>query len=183
MEIENTSNEHISAVVAAQREFFRSGATLDITFRKQMLRRLQKALAEWEKPLAEALYADLHKSYEEAYITELSIVAGEVRNHIKNVERWARRKRCATPLKMFPSRSRIVTEPLGMSLIIAPWNYPVQLLLNPLVGAISSGCTAVLKPSPYVPNVSKVIEDLISETFDTNYIAVSHCAHYLLNPG
>ena len=172
MKIENSSNEHISAVVVAQREFFRSGVTLDIAFRKQMLRRLQKALAEWEKPLAEALYADLHKSYEEAYITELSIVAGEVRNHLHNVERWARRKSCATPLKMFPSRSRIVTEPLGTSLIIAPWNYPVQLMLNPLVGAISAGCTAVLKPSPYVPHVAKTIEEMICATFDENYIAV-----------
>ena len=172
MKLENTSNEHITAVVAAQREFFRSGATLDVAFRKQMLRRLQKALVEWEKPLAEALYADLHKSYEEAYLTELSIVAGEVRNHLHNVERWARRKRCATPLKMFPSRSRVITEPLGTSLIVAPWNYPVQLLLNPLVGAISAGCTAVLKPSPYVPHVAKVIEEMIRATFDENYIAV-----------
>ena len=172
MKIENTSNEHIKAVVAAQREFFHSGATLDIAFRKQMLRRLQKALTEWEKPLADALYADLHKSYEEAYITELSIVAGEVRNHLHNLERWAARKRCATPLKMFPSRSRIVSEPLGTSLIIAPWNYPVQLMLNPLVGAISAGCTAILKPSPYVPHVAKTIEAMISSTFDEKYIAV-----------
>ena len=172
MKIENTSNEHIKAVAAAQREFFHSGATLDIAFRKQMLRRLQKALAEWEKPLAEALYADLHKSYEEAYLTELSIVAGEVRNHLHNLERWTRRKRCATPLKMFPSRSRIISEPLGTSLIIAPWNYPVQLMLNPLVGAISAGCTAILKPSPYVPHVAKTIEAMISVTFDEKYIAV-----------
>ena len=78
----------------------------------------------------------------------------------------------ATPLKMMPSRSRVVSEPLGNALIIAPWNYPVQLLLNPLVGAISSGCTAILKPSPYVPNVSKVIEDMITATFDKHYIAV-----------
>ena len=172
MKIENTSNEHINTVVAAQREYFHSGATLDTAFRKQMLRRLLDALHRWERALAEALYADLHKSYEEAYITELSIVAGEVRNHLKSLNRWARHKRCATPLKMFPSRSRIVSEPLGTSLIIAPWNYPVQLMLNPLVGAISAGCTAILKPSPYVPNVAKVIEQMISSTFDEKYIAV-----------
>ena len=86
--------------------------------------------------------------------------------------KWARRKKAATPLKLFPARSYIVKEPLGNALIISPWNYPVQLLLNPLVGAISSGCTAVLKPSPYVPTVSKVIEDMISETFAQEYIAV-----------
>ena len=75
-------------------------------------------------------------------------------------------------MKMMPSRSRVVSEPLGTALIISPWNYPVQLLLNPLVGAISAGCTAILKPSPYVPNVSRVIEEMISETFDQRYIAV-----------
>lgn len=172
MKVENTSTERIKALVAAQREYFRSGATLDIAFRKQMLRRLQRAMLEWERPLAEALYADLHKSYEEAFMTELSIVTGEIRNHLRHVDSWARREICATPLKMFPSRSRIVSEPLGSTLIIAPWNYPVQLLLNPLVGAISAGCTAMLKPSPYVPHVAKVLEEMIKATFDEQYIAV-----------
>ncbi|MBO5813129.1 MAG: aldehyde dehydrogenase [Alistipes sp.] len=172
MRVENTTTEKISQIVAAQKAYFHSGATLDISFRKQMLRRLLSALNEWENPLAEALYADLHKSYEEAYMTELSIVTGEIRNHLHNLSRWARRKRCSTPLKMFPSRSRMVVEPLGSSLIIAPWNYPVQLLLNPLVGAISAGCTSLLKPSPYVPHVAKVIEEMISATFEERYIAV-----------
>ena len=126
----------------------------------------------WEDRLAEALWEDLHKSYEEAYLTEISIVKAEIRNHLKNIGKWARRKKAHSPLKLFPSRSYIVKEPLGCSLIISPWNYPVQLLLNPLVGAISSGCTAILKPSPYVPNVSKVIEDMITATFDKRYIAV-----------
>ena len=95
-----------------------------------------------------------------------------IRNHLKNVDDWAAKKRRRSPLKLFPSRSYVVKEPLGNSLIISPWNYPVQLLLNPLVGAISAGCTAVLKPSPYVPNVSKVIEEMIGETFEERYIAV-----------
>ena len=115
---------------------------------------------------------DLHKSAEEAVLTELSIVAGEVKNHHKHLRGWMRTRRVGTPLKMMPSRSRIVSEPLGNALIISPWNYPVQLLLNPLVGAISSGCTAILKPSPYVPTVSKVIEEMINATFDKQYIAV-----------
>lgn len=172
MKVDNTPKEKISQIVAAQKEYFHSGATLDVAFRKQMLSRLLTALNEWEKPLVEALYTDLHKSYEEAYMTELSIVTGEIRNHLHNLDRWARRKRCTTPLKMAPSRSRIVTEPLGSSLIIAPWNYPVQLMLNPLIGAISAGCTAVLKPSPYVPHVAKVIEEMINATFEERYITV-----------
>ena len=170
--MENTSTERIQAIVKAQKEFFRSGATLDISFRKDMLRKLNKAMENWENRLCDALWADLHKSYEEAYLTEVSIVKGEIRNHIGHVAGWARRKKACSPLKLFPSRSYITKEPLGCSLIISPWNYPVQLLLNPLVGAISAGCTAVLKPSPYVPNVSKVIEDMIKETFDERYIAV-----------
>ena len=169
--MENTSADRIISIREAQKAFFQSGATLDITFRKQMLNKLLKAMNKWEGRLADALWKDLHKSYEEAYLTEISIVTGEIRNHIRNVEKWAKREHRHSPLKLFPSRSYIVKEPLGNGLIISPWNYPVQLLLNPLVGAISSGCTAVLKPSPYVPTVSKVIEDMIRETFEENYIA------------
>jgi aldehyde dehydrogenase (NAD+) len=127
---------------------------------------------EWEQPLAEALYADLHKSYEEAYMTEISIVLGEIKNHLKHLSSWAAPERHGSPLKMFPSRCKVLSEPLGNTLIIAPWNYPVQLLLNPLVGAISAGCTAILKPSPYVPNVAQVLEQMIDDTFSEEYIAI-----------
>jgi aldehyde dehydrogenase (NAD+) len=137
-----------------------------------MLLNLLSAIEKWEDRLAEALWTDLHKSYEEAYLTEISIVKTEIKTHLRKVSGWARRKKVHSPLKLFPSRSYIVKEPLGNSLIISPWNYPVQLLLNPLVGAISAGCTAVLKPSPYVPNVSKTIEEMISEAFDERYISV-----------
>lgn len=172
MAITNTPNEQIVKIAAAQKAFFRSGKTLDIDYRLSALKRLKAAIKRWEKPLIEALWADLHKSYEEAYLTELSIVLGEIDNHIRHLKGWASPKRYSTPLKMFPSRSKVISEPLGNSLIISPWNYPVQLLLNPLVGAISAGCTAILKPSPYVESVSKVIEELISESFDEEYIAV-----------
>ncbi len=170
--MENTSKEKIISVSQAQKAYFRSGGTLNVGFRKAMLRKFLTAMEKWENKLAEALWTDLHKSYEEAYMTEISIVKAEIKNHLKHVGRWAARKRASTPLKLFPSRSYIVKEPLGCTLIISPWNYPVQLLLNPLVGAISAGCTAVLKPSPYVPHVSKVIEEMISEAFEERYIAV-----------
>ena len=170
--MENTSTERIIKIREAQKTFFASGATLDIKFRKEMLLNLLGAIEKWEDRLAEALWTDLHKSYEEAYLTEISIVKTEIKTHLRKVSGWARRKKVHSPLKLFPSRSYIVKEPLGNSLIISPWNYPVQLLLNPLVGAISAGCTAVLKPSPYVPNVSKTIEEMISEAFDERYISV-----------
>ena len=164
--------KNINDITLAQRHFFMSGATLDIKFRKQMLGQLLDALDKWESRLYDALWTDLHKSYEEAFLTEISIVKAEITNHLNNIDSWAKRKRVSTPLKLFPSRSYITKEPLGNALIIAPWNYPVQLLLNPLVGAISAGCTAMLKPSPYVPNVSNVIEEMISETFSKEYISV-----------
>ena len=170
--MENTTTEKIISITNSQKEFFKSGATLDIKFRKEMLKKLADAMCKWEERLAEALWKDLHKSYEEAYLTEISIVKAEIRSHLKHVSSWAKRRKKPSPLKLFPSRSYVVKEPLGNALIISPWNYPVQLLLNPLVGAISSGCTAMLKPSPYVPNVSKTIEDMITETFDSKYITV-----------
>ncbi len=170
--MENTSTDRIISIAAAQKEYFRSGVTLDVSFRKEMLRKFLKAMEKWESRLCDALWTDLHKSYEEAYLTEISIVTGEIKNHLKHIGKWARRERKHSPLKLFPSRSYIVKEPLGSTLIISPWNYPVQLLLNPLVGAISAGCTAVLKPSPYVPTVSKTIEEMIRETFEEKYIAV-----------
>lgn len=172
MSIQNTSTTEIKEIVKSQRKYFASNATLDRKFRKEQLKKLQKTLSEWERPLCEALWKDLHKSTEEAIMTELSIVSGEIRNHLKHLKYWMKSRSVCTPLKMMPSRSRVINEPLGNALIISPWNYPVQLLLNPLVGAISSGCTAILKPSPYVPNVSRVIEEMITTTFDRRYIAV-----------
>ena len=165
-------NHYISTTRTKQQQYFRSGATLPLCFRRQMLRKLSNAMHEYEKPLAEALWTDLHKSYEEAYLTELSIVYGEIRNHLRHLCQWAKPERKSSPLAILPASSRIIKEPLGNTLIIAPWNYPVQLLLNPLVGAISAGCTAMLKPSPYVPNVSRVLTEMIRATFPEEYIAI-----------
>ena len=144
----------------------------DIAFRREMLGRFEEGLHKWEKPLCDALWADLHKSYEEAYMTEIGLIYGEIRQARRKLPRWARTRRKATPLTGMPSSSYIVREPLGHVLIVSPWNYPVQLLLNPLVGAIAAGCTAVLKPSPYVPNVSQTLADFIADTFPEDYITV-----------
>ena len=172
MKLENTPAERIEALAAAQKACFRSGATLPEKFRRTMLRRFDAALVNWEKRLCDALWQDLHKSCEEAMLTELSIVRGEIRHHLRHLRRWMRPESRPTPLKLLPSKSRILAEPLGQALIVAPWNYPVQLLLNPLVGAISAGCTAMLKPSPYTPTVARTIEAMIREIFDEEYVAV-----------
>ena len=170
--LDNTPATRIDEIFAAQKRYFRSEATLPTAFRKQQLKTLLGTLEAHEQDLAAALWQDLHKSYEEAYLTEISLVKAEIRSHIKHLSKWARRERRSTPVTIFGSRSYIVKEPLGTALIVSPWNYPVQLLLNPLVGAIAAGCTAVLKPSPYVPNVSLAIERMIRSAFEEEYIAV-----------
>ena len=104
--------------------------------------------------------------------TETSIVLGEIDYHIKHLKKWARPERVSTPLQLLPSRSRIISEPLGVVLIVAPWNYPFQLLMNPLVGAISAGCCSILKPSPDTPTIAKLMEKMIAENFDEQYVSL-----------
>ncbi len=173
MILENTSDQRLDDILAAQKQFFLTNATRDVAWRKKQLKTLLGALEAHERDLSEALWADLHKSYEEAYLTEISLVKGEIRDALRHVGKWARRERKCTPVTLLGSRSYIVKEPLGTALIVSPWNYPVQLLLSPLVGAIAAGCTSVLKPSPYVPNVSLALERMIRSAFEEQYIAVA----------
>ena len=170
--MENTSAERIEELVLKQRAFFATGTTRDVKWRIRQLKAFKKGLEKWEKHICDALWQDLHKSYEEAFISEFGLVYGELGEAIRKTRRWARRRSRPTPLTVMPSSSYIVREPLGCTLIVSPWNYPVQLLLNPLVGCISAGCTAILKPSPYVPNVSKALEDFIADTFPEEFVAV-----------
>ena len=162
----------IETLVCEQRAFFAGGKTRDLEFRREELTKMRAALQKWEKPLCEALRTDLHKSYEEAFMTEIGLVYGEIADALKHLDRWARRRKVRTPMTGMPSSSYIIREPLGCTLIMSPWNYPVQLLLNPLVGAIAAGCTAILKPSPYVPNVSDTLQRMIEDTFPEEYVAV-----------
>ena len=172
MAIENTTPERIQELVAKQRAFFATGVTRNVDWRRFQLKQFEEGLHKWEKLLTDALWTDLHKSYEEAYMTEIGLVYGEIRTARRKVGRWARKRGKPTPMTALPSSSYIVREPLGCTLIVSPWNYPVQLLLNPLVGAIAAGCTAILKPSPYVPTVSKVLEEMIADTFKEDFVAV-----------
>ncbi|MCC8034905.1 MAG: aldehyde dehydrogenase [Rikenellaceae bacterium] len=162
----------IKSIVAGQKEYFRSGRTKDMDFRLRSLRALRSGILKYEREIYRALWEDLHKSVEESYLTELSIVLDEIGYHIRNLRKWSRPEKVPSTLTTIFSRSRIMYEPLGVSLIISPFNYPVQLLLDPLVGAISSGCCAVLKTSREVPHVSAVMAKMIRECFVPRYIAV-----------
>ena len=170
--MEDSSNDLIRSILHRQRSFFASDKTKDLKFRIENLKKFRSAILKFEKKISDALWKDLHKSYEEAYLTEIYIVLSEINYHIKNLKLWAKPQKISTPIVLFPSSSKIIYEPLGVSLIIAPWNYPFQLLMNPLVGAISSGCTSVLKPSPYTPAVAEVMEEMITETFGPEYIGI-----------
>jgi len=154
-------------------DYFFSGATRSYRFRKKQLQRLYNALQAYEQEIAGALYEDLHKSPEEAYATETGIVYAEIEHALANLQEWMEPQTVATPLLLQISNSRIIKDALGVVLIIAPWNYPVNLVFAPLVGAIAGGNCAVIKPSEFTPHTSVVIKKIIDAAFDRNYITVA----------
>jgi len=171
-DMEDTSAKLIAEIYKKQRNFFASQETKGIDFRLKQLKTLRTGILKYEDKINEALWKDLHKSKEEAFLTETSLLIEEIDYHIKKLKKWTKPKKVGTPLQIKPSKSKIIYEALGIGLIIAPWNYPFQLTINPLIGAISAGCCAVLKPSPDTPNVAQVIDEMISEYFPSEYIAV-----------
>lgn len=162
----------IQELAAQQRTYFNTGATRTAAFRRQALERLRAALLEHEEELNAALLADLNKAPAESYFTETGMVLEELRFQLKHFEKWMRPRRVTTPLAQFPSRGELLPEPYGCVLIMAPWNYPVQLCLTPLVGAIAAGNCAVVKPSAYAPASSAAIARLLGEIFPPEFVAV-----------
>jgi aldehyde dehydrogenase (NAD+) len=162
----------ITQLVRAQRDFFATGATLDIGFRKKALSDLYNVLTAREDEINRALLADLNKSPFETYMTETGMVLAEISHLRKHLARWAKPHTVPTPLAQFPSRSFELHEPYGCVLIMAPWNYPLQLALEPLAGAIAAGNTAIIKPSAYAPATSHVLADILGQLFDPAFVAV-----------
>jgi aldehyde dehydrogenase (NAD+) len=154
----------------ALRRYYESGVTRSASFRKEGLKKLKDSILQYEKELYDALYADLKKSPEESWVTELGIVINGIKTVLRNLDSWMDPERVATNFLNLPSSSRIMKEPLGVVLIIAPWNYPFQLLLNPLVGAIAAGNCVVLKPSEFAPATESVMKKLIEDVFPKEYI-------------
>jgi aldehyde dehydrogenase (NAD+) len=152
------------------RQYFNSGATKTYAFRKQQLLKLKAAIYKFEQPLHEALYADLKKNPEECWVTETGFVIAEISNTIKHLKAWMHADLVGTNLLNLPSRSFVLHEPLGVVLIIGPWNYPLQLLFTPMVGAIAAGNCCVLKASEFAPATAGVIKKIIAEIFDPGYI-------------
>lgn len=167
-----TLERRIDTLHDEQSAFFRSGATLPQSFRERQLRALHGALAKHERNILEALRADLGKSEAEGYLSEAGFVMAEASHALRHLGVWMRRRKSWSPLLVGPSRSYVQAQPLGLNLIIAPWNYPVHLALAPLVGAIAAGNVAIIKPSELAPASSGVVDEIVSETFDEQYVAV-----------
>ncbi|MFI5156341.1 MAG: aldehyde dehydrogenase [Chitinophagales bacterium] len=154
------------------REYFESGATRPISFRKEQLRKLKAAIYAYEKEIGQAIYADLKKSAEEVYSTETGLLIAEINVTLSHLDEWTRPKNVGTNLMNLPSSSKIYRDPLGVIFIIAPWNYPFQLSLIPLVGAIAGGNCALIKPSELAPATSAILDKIIGQIYSTEYIAV-----------
>ena len=152
------------------KEYFNSGETLTYNFRIVMLKKLREAIIKNHDKIKIALYNDLSKSFEESYLTEIGLVLNEINYHIKNLNKWMKIKKVKTPLSLFKAKSYIYKEPLGTVLIISPWNYPFQLAISPLIGAISAGNTAVIKPSLNALNTANIIKSMLDDTFSDKYI-------------
>jgi aldehyde dehydrogenase (NAD+) len=158
-------------LVAAQRAYFQTDTTRDVGFRKEQLRKLRDGIRSRESALLEALYADLHKSGVEAYSAEIGIVYREINLALRKLRSWAKPRRVRTDIFNLPGSGRVLPEPYGVSVIIAPWNYPFQLLILPLVGAIAAGNTAVIKPSEFAPRTASVVAEMIATLFPREYLS------------
>lgn len=155
-----------------QKRFFATGRTRAVAFRMEMLSALESAIVSNESRILEALNRDLRKPVHEAWMSEIGVTLEEIRLVRKNLPSWARAKRIPVPLPLQPGRGEVRHEPLGVTLIIGPWNYPFQLAIAPLIGAIAAGNCAVLKPSELTANTSSLLHDLVASTFSPDYITV-----------
>jgi len=157
-------------LVEKQREYFKSGQTLELAFRKEQLKKLKVSLKLYEKELYDSFIQDLNKSEYDVIMTEMSIVKQELNNALKNLHKYSKPKNVKLSILNAFTKGKIITEPYGVTLIVSPWNYPVQLAFVPLIGAIAAGNTVVLKPSSSTPNISETIKKILS-VFDAKYVA------------
>jgi aldehyde dehydrogenase (NAD+) len=162
----------ISPIITKQKAFFKSQTTKDLSFRKQSLNSLKAEIIKREQDIIAALYKDFKKPEFESVLTETEIVLAEINLTIKNLNSWAKPKHVFPSMLNFPSTDKIYSEPYGNVLIIAPWNYPYQLALSALIGAIAAGNTVVLKPSELTPHTSNILQEIITEVFKLEYVAV-----------
>ena len=161
--------EHLTQM----RQFYNSGKTKPFAFRKAQLLKLRDAVKKYEKQIHEALYTDLKKSPEECWVTETGFLLAEISHTLKHLKNWMQPELVPTNLLNLPSKSYVLQEPLGVVLIISPWNYPFQLLMTPLAGAIAAGNCVMLKASEFAPATSAIMKQLIEETFEKDFVQIA----------
>ena len=169
---QEVQKQRISEIIAKQRKFFRTGETLDLKFRLRQLKKLHETIKKYEAEIFDALYQDFKKSTFEAFGTEVALVHEEISYFLKNLPKLMKPKKVKSSLVSLPAQSFIYKEPYGNCLIIGPWNYPIQLIFEPLVGAISAGNCVVLKPSELAGNTSTLVKKIIQEIYNESYVAV-----------
>ena len=167
---EPSVNSQVELLVQAQRDYFATGQTLPIEFRLNQLKRLQTAIIERQGAIVDAVKADLGRPEFEGYF-EIGVL-DELRYVLKRLKKWSKPRRVGLPLTQLPGSAWVQPDPLGVVLIIGPWNYPFQLVISPLIGAIAAGNCALIKPSEIAPATSKVVADLVRDTFAREYVAV-----------
>lgn len=159
-------------LVQAQKSWFQEGHTRSYTFRREQLQKMKQMLTTFEKPILNALKFDLNKSEYEAYASEIAFLKSEIDHHLKQLKNWMQPTKVKAPLTHTGSKNYIKKEPFGTVLVIAPWNYPIQLALAPVIGAVAAGNTVILKPSELTPTVSWVLKKMVEQYFPSSYIAV-----------
>jgi aldehyde dehydrogenase (NAD+) len=159
-----------TTLVLNQKAYFNTGATKTYVHRLAALKSLKQAIINFEPQIYQALYEDLGKSKEEAFLTEIGLVLSEITEAIKHLKSWMKPIRVKTPLVLFKASSKIYRDPLGTVLILSPWNYPFQLAINPLVGAIAAGNTAIVKPSSSSEKTAAVIDLMLKSIFEPNFV-------------
>ena len=162
----------LEQIFHGQRKFFNSGATMDYEFRKRQLKKLMAVIRENEERLTKALYADLRKPALEAFGSEIGFVYKEIKYALKHLRSWMADERVPTDLAHFPSKSWIQYRPKGIVLILAPWNYPFNLVFTPVIGAIAAGNCCIIKPSEEAKHTANVVEEIISNNFDPGFMSV-----------
>lgn len=162
----------VSDIISQQREFFRTGKTKEVAFRIAQLKKLDQAIKDHAAAITQELKADLNKPEFETYLTEIALCKKEISYALKNIKTWTKPHKAKIGLEQQPGRGRIYAEPLGVVLIISPWNYPFGLTITPLVGAIAAGNCAIIKPSEYAPHTSSIVSKILAQYFDPSYIAV-----------
>ena len=169
----------LDEILDEQRTYFNSGATLDVDFRIEKLKILKSAIVNYKEKIVRAVYEDLRKPEFEAYTTEILPVLEDINLAIRNTKQWAQTKKVSTPLHLGGigggAESLIINEPKGCVLIISPFNYPFQLSIIPMIGAIAAGNTVILKPSSDTTYTTKILMEMINSIFPREYV-------YVLNP-